>query len=174
VTNEGDTVLTAPESARSPQRRDRMRNYFGITVVLIAFGLGQTCRVFGLDPKRSIGQFVHTSWLAKDGAPGPIRAIAQTTDGYLWLGTADGLYRFYGIRFERFHPSGGAKVPAIDVSCMLPTGDGGMWIGFRHGGVSFLRNGRNVNFGTSQGIPDGRVWGLARDRDGVERYYAKW
>jgi hypothetical protein len=38
--------------------------------------------------QRTIGQFVHTGWSAKDGAPGNVHALAQTTDGFLWLGTA--------------------------------------------------------------------------------------
>jgi len=45
-----------------------------------------------LDRDKLISQFTHTSWSAKDGIPGPVRAIAQTPDGYLWLGTEAGLY----------------------------------------------------------------------------------
>jgi signal transduction histidine kinase len=43
----------------------------------------------------------HTQWTAADGAPPAIHTMAQTRDGWLWLGTADGLYRFDGLRFER-------------------------------------------------------------------------
>jgi ligand-binding sensor domain-containing protein len=41
--------------------------------------------VSALDPNKSISQFTHTSWSVKDGIPGPVVAIAQTPDGYLWL-----------------------------------------------------------------------------------------
>jgi hypothetical protein len=57
---------------------------------------------FALDPQRAITQFVHTSWTDKDGAPSNIRALAQTQDGYLWIGTTDGLFRFDGVRFTAF------------------------------------------------------------------------
>jgi ligand-binding sensor domain-containing protein len=40
---------------------------------------------------RTIAQFVHKAWVAKDGAPANINAIAQTTDGYLWLASNQGL-----------------------------------------------------------------------------------
>src|SRR5580700_5129867 len=56
---------------------------------------------------RTIGQFVHTAWSAKDGAPTDVYALAQTTDGFLWLGTTRGLYRFDGISFELYEPQSG-------------------------------------------------------------------
>ena len=48
----------------------------------------------------SIAQFAHTAWSAKDGVPSMIQALAQTKDGYLWLGTPGGLYRFDGVTFD--------------------------------------------------------------------------
>jgi hypothetical protein len=55
---------------------------------------------------KSISQFTHTSWFAIDGIPGPVRAILQTPNGYLWLGTEAGLYRFDGLRFVLLRESG--------------------------------------------------------------------
>src|SRR5437762_1576430 len=54
-----------------------------------------------LDPTRTIHQYKHTRWTRAEGAPAPIYAIAQTRNGYLWLATGDGLFRFDGINFER-------------------------------------------------------------------------
>ncbi|TQK04725.1 sensor histidine kinase [Herbaspirillum sp. SJZ107] len=51
----------------------------------------------------TLGDYHHTRWTLDDGAPPAILAMAQTTDGWLWLGTLDGLYRFDGVRFYR-HP----------------------------------------------------------------------
>src|SRR5262249_38557685 len=49
-----------------------------------------------------------TAWTAKDGAPADVRTMAQTPDGWLWLATSTGLYRFDGMRFTRYRlpPSG--------------------------------------------------------------------
>jgi ligand-binding sensor domain-containing protein len=44
-----------------------------------------------LNPSKSISQFAHTSWTAKDGIPCPVRAIAQTKDGYLWSESNSGI-----------------------------------------------------------------------------------
>ena len=52
-----------------------------------------------LDLQQPIGQLYHTGWTAKDGLAGMTLALAQTPDGYLWVGTTQGLYRFNGIYF---------------------------------------------------------------------------
>src|SRR5258708_1744491 len=55
---------------------------------------------------RTIAQFIHKAWVQKDGAPASIKAITQTSDGYLWLASVQGLYRFDGAQFVRFEPHG--------------------------------------------------------------------
>src|SRR5260370_27644681 len=58
---------------------------------------------------RTIFQFQHTSWTVREGVPSAIMKLAQTTDGYLWLANAAGLYRFDGIHFERYQPPPGQE-----------------------------------------------------------------
>ena len=57
-----------------------------------------------LDSNRTIAQFAHTAWGPKDGAPSVVAALAQSADGYFWLGSSVGLYRFDGVVFERTSP----------------------------------------------------------------------
>jgi signal transduction histidine kinase/ligand-binding sensor domain-containing protein len=115
---------------------------------------------------RTIGQFVHTSWTEKDGAP-PVFCLAQTTDGFLWLGTQQGLYRFDGISFERYEPPSGPAFPAVNVRALLALPNGDLWIGFAPKGVSRLRGGRNTNYSDSDGLQPGRAASLAQDREGA-------
>src|SRR5215475_10619593 len=68
-----------------------------------------------LDPTRSIDQFYHTAWTQRDGVPGNIIAIAQTTDGFLWLGTAGGLYRFVGVRVQKMERFGSSRLPIVSI-----------------------------------------------------------
>jgi signal transduction histidine kinase/ligand-binding sensor domain-containing protein len=96
------------------------------TVCLTACLFGTSA--FALDPQKAITQFVHTSWTEKDGAPTGIRMLAQTTDGYLWIGTAAGLFRFDGLRFVRFEPQAGESLPGVRIDRLLATGDGALWI----------------------------------------------
>jgi hypothetical protein len=93
--------------------------------------------------------------------------LAQTSDGYLWLGSPDGLYRFDGIVFERYKPQSGGPLPAGSVHSLLALANGDLWIGFRFGGMSLLRNGNATNYTTRDGAPGGVVWSFAQDREGT-------
>jgi len=81
----------------------------------------------------------HTSWIGRDGAPGNIAALAQTNDGYLWLGTPLGLYRFDGLQFASYPLTGlDTKLPSSDIVTLSSDFEGGLWIGYRIGGISHL------------------------------------
>lgn len=135
------------------------------TAVLLAFLLfhlvGRTAGA--LDPSRTVKQFDHTSWTIRQGAPSGIVALAQSTDGNLWLGTESGLFRFDGITFEAFQPRGGPRFPQSDITALMATNDGGLWIGYRLGGCSFLKGGTLRNYA----FPEGTVWDFKVSREGV-------
>jgi signal transduction histidine kinase len=115
---------------------------------------------------RTISQFQHTGWTAKDGAPSPIMNLAQTTDGYLWLTADSGLYRFDGIQFELYKPSSGQTFRSSNIMSLKASADGGLWIGFTYGGADFLKNGRITSFGDAEGLPPGSVLDFALDKQG--------
>ncbi len=119
---------------------------------------------FALDPTKAITEFVHTSWTEKDGVPTAIRALAQTTDGYLWLGTTMGLYRFDGVQFERFDPPAGEALPATRIQRLLATRDGSLWIVWSSGVVSRLRGGHVTSYSEQDGLPSTSY--LAEDSNG--------
>src|SRR5260370_23678141 len=122
-----------------------------------------TLPVWSLDPQKAITQLVHTSWTEREGAPASIVALAQTTDGYLWLGTASGLYRFDGVRFTRFEPAAGEELPGTSIAVLCATRNGSLWIVSASGRIGRLHNG---HVKTS---PDGppRISSLAEDSHGV-------
>src|SRR5215469_3371249 len=66
-------------------------------ILLIVLGC---IHLHGIDRDQKLADLYHTAWTFKDGAPAEIHALAQTTDGFLWLGAATGLFRFDGIRFQ--------------------------------------------------------------------------
>jgi signal transduction histidine kinase/ligand-binding sensor domain-containing protein len=115
----------------------------------------------------SLEQLNHRSFTRLEGAPSSISAIAQTTDGMLWLGSDIGLTRFDGAKFVSYPGQSDEPLPSTNVSALMSSPDGGLWIGFRLGGVSFLHNGRVIRYGASEGIPNATVWRLAYDRDGT-------
>lgn len=115
---------------------------------------------------RTIAQFVHKAWTGKDGAPASIMAITQTNDGYLWLASSQGLYRFDGVEFERFEPAG-QPFPSVPVYSLLSCPNGDLWIGSAVSGISRLRNGTNRNYTTADGFPDHAVLSIAQDGQGT-------
>lgn len=119
-----------------------------------------------LDPGRGVAQFHHTAWTVNHGAPGQVTALAQTADGYLWLGTEIGLYRFDGARFTRFVPPGKDSFPATSVSTLFASPTGGLWVGFRYGGVSLIEGTRVRHYGQADGLPTSTVFRFAEDGDG--------
>jgi signal transduction histidine kinase/ligand-binding sensor domain-containing protein len=121
---------------------------------------------FAVGSDRTIAQFAHTAWGPKDGVPSVISALAQTSDGYLWLGASDGLYRFDGVVFERYQPQSGGPLPAHVTSLLaLPNGD--LWIGFRSGRISLLKNGHATTYAAREGVQNAAVNSFAQDRQGA-------
>ena len=103
-------------------------------------------------PIRPIHQLAHRTWAAQDGAPAEIHVLAQTGDGYLWLGTVSGLVRFDGVRFVPFQPRGNDTLPAHGVRALTPARDGTLWVVWETGAVSHLVNGRVATYGTRDGL----------------------
>lgn len=116
---------------------------------------------------QSLSQLYHTAWTARDGAPSEVQALAQTTDGFLWVGTQFGLFRFDGVRFELFEPAAPDTLPSVSVRSLLAIPDGGLWIGYHFGGVSLLRGGTIRSYSEKDGVPRGSVLGLVQDSDGA-------
>jgi signal transduction histidine kinase/streptogramin lyase len=124
-------------------------------------------QLHGIDRGQKLAELGHTGWTFKDGAPAEIHALAQTKDGFLWLGAATGLFRFDGIRFEPYKPQSGQRFPQRNVASLFAEPDGGLWVGYWYGGVSFIKDGMVTDFGKSDGLPSHAVLAFARDRQGT-------
>ena len=118
-----------------------------------------------LDPDVNILQYAHTAWLVRDGYFNSTpRAIAQTSDGYIWIGTQSGLLRFDGSRFSRWMSPDGKNLPSSSISSLLGARDGSLWIGTTAGIAHFVEH-RLVEFPHFQDDvssiledPSGRIW----------------
>ena len=100
--------------------------------LMVLFLMASAAPLPALDPRLAITQYLHISWSQEEGIGLPsILALAQTTDGYLWLGTANGLWRFDGMRFVTWD-SPGESLPELVIPYLLASPDGGLWIGTSH------------------------------------------
>src|SRR5262245_53248430 len=99
-------------SAMAPaMRRARRSGRLVATSAALACGLLALCPpVFALNPALDVSQYAHTAWTIRGGfAKGTISSIAQTADGYLWIGTDFGLFRFDGVRHVAWEPPPGQR-----------------------------------------------------------------
>src|SRR5215472_3055780 len=93
---------------------------------------------FGLNPALDINQYAHKAWTVREGFfKGSIYSIAQTPDGYLWLGGDEGLLRFDGVRHLKWAPPAGEQLPSANILALLASRDGTLWIGTSKGLVSW-------------------------------------
>jgi len=82
-----------------------------------------------LDPHRMISQYARDRWTVENDFPGgDVTAIAQTPDGYLWIGTDRGLFRFDGIRFRVFQQANPESMPIGPVEQLATDGNGDLWV----------------------------------------------
>jgi ligand-binding sensor domain-containing protein len=125
------------------------------------------CRsILALNPSLDISQYAHTTWTVQDDAlKGAIRSIAQTPDGYLWLGTEFGLVRFDGVRFVSWTPPSGQSLPSTNIQSLLAGRDGTLWIGTveglasrNHGLVHEYGEFAHQNVLTLLEDLEGRIW----------------
>ena len=103
-----------------------------VRVILLLGYLG--CFVPGsaaaLNPDTRLSQYGHAVWRVQEGyLDGYPTAFAQTPDGYLWVGTPAGLYRFDGVSFTALEPPS-RKVSTASVYSLYAARDGSLWVGF--------------------------------------------
>jgi len=122
---------------------------------------------FGQTVKPANSQVAHDFWGFKEGAPENVVALAQSSDGFLWLGTPTGLFRFDGTRFELFHSRFGDSLLSTNVSALFGPPSGGLWIAYTFGGFSFLKDGRVTNYGGEIASATGTVWNFAQSLEGT-------
>src|SRR6266567_3409015 len=101
------------------------RGAFALCTVLAGLLLtGRPC-AFALNPALDVSQYAHAAWKIRDGfSKGTIVAIAQTQDGYLWLGTEFGLFRFDGVQAVAWQPPADEQLPNNFIQHLLVGRDG--------------------------------------------------
>src|SRR5580704_1928463 len=113
-----------------------------------------------VDPNLRITQYGHAAWRLQEGAFATApNAIAQTADGYIWIGTSSGLVKYDGDRFSPVSSSAAGNLSGAIIYSLHPSSDGTLWIGTAAGLVSW-KNGR------FQEHVRGRINSIVEDRNG--------
>src|SRR6185295_20271008 len=78
-----------------------------------------------LSPSLEVSQYAHYAWTVRDGfSLGNVYVMAQTPDGYLWLGTEFGLFRFDGVKNVQWQPPTDQQLPDSHIYSLLAARDG--------------------------------------------------
>jgi ligand-binding sensor domain-containing protein/signal transduction histidine kinase len=113
----------------------------------------------------STNQYSRRLWRIEDGLPqNRIRALCQTPDGYLWIGTAEGLARFDGVRFAVFDQSNTPALHDDGILALRVASDGTLWVGTEGGGLIQYKAGAFRSFGPGEGLTNGFVRAIYEDR----------
>lgn len=129
---------------------------------LLLIGCGT---VYALDSSRELSQFGHEVWLTENGLPqNTVHAIAQTSDGYIWIGTEEGLARFDGVKFTVFDKQNTPEIKSNYIRSLLADRQGALWIGTAQGLVRMLQ-GKFTLFTRNDGLPSETIQAVYEDRE---------
>jgi ligand-binding sensor domain-containing protein/signal transduction histidine kinase len=163
--------------------KKRGTSSFGLLLVLLFCG----ARASALDPAGDLGQLSRRAWQTESGLPqNTVHSVAQTSDGYIWVATDEGIARFDGLGFTVFDRQNTPQLRSNDVRALLATDGGALWA-CTGAGLARYAAGEWTVYTTAQGLAgddvlsayggrDGSVWvatssGLSRLKDGAFTNY---
>ena len=121
-----------------------------------------------IDKMRLRTQYDLDIWQTSQGLPSDaILTILQTSDGYIWAGTFNGLVRFDGITFTLFNRSNTPQIKNNSIITLFEDSRRVLWIGVQEGGLIRYEEGVFTHFGKKDGLPDDIVRSFAEDADGA-------
>lgn len=141
-----------------------MRAFVRISALLLLLFGGP---LLALDPRQAVTQYIHDIWQTEEGLPqNSVQAIVQTKDGYLWLGTQQGLVRFDGVRFTLYDKENTPEIKNNAVWALCASRDGSVWMGTYGGGLTRLKNGKFTTYTTKNGLSNDLIRVLYEDSKG--------
>lgn len=133
-----------------------------VSIALLTAGL-----VLGLDPSRKPSQYVRRAWTIDSGlVSSATLRVRQGLDGYIWVGTREGISRFDGVRFKNYLPGVTAGFSGRPVRWLLPARDGSLWAA-TDSGVSVLRSGVWQTYTAADGLPGNQANVLAEGKERI-------
>jgi PAS domain S-box-containing protein len=124
-------------------------------------------RAVSLDPKKAITQYIHNVWGAEQGlTQKDIWSVVQTRDGYIWIGTMEGLLRFDGVSFTLFDRRNTPELKQSYVQILFEDREGNLWIGTKGGGITRLCDGQFTSYTTKQGLSNNNIQAITQSSDG--------
>lgn len=134
---------------------------FGVRCLyaLLAVATGARCAIatsaVRTSDAESLQDYQYTSWNSVQGAPASIWVIAQTPDGWIWVGTPSGLYQFDGQSFKRFELLANDDLSSHSIGSLYVATNGDLWVLYSSGRAAVMNAGRPAKGHVPIGIPTG-------------------
>jgi two-component system sensor histidine kinase/response regulator len=136
-----------------------------VKIFLLVILLSNAVPGSALDPNKTIEEYVHEVWRVEDGLPHQsVRCLLQSTDGYIWVGTVEGLARFDGVRFTIFNKSNTVEIKNNNITALYEDSRGDIWIG-TSGGLNRLKDGKFSSYTTRDGLSHDEVLSICGDKN---------
>lgn len=115
----------------------------------------------------AVPNYFTRTWQVEQGLPqNKVTAVVQTHDGYLWVGTYNGLARFDGVRFTIFDENNTPELHSSRITSLFEAGDGTLWIGTESGDVSQYKDGHFAAVPVHANWEGGKIYAIAADDTG--------
>ena len=145
----------------------RLHLYGAPPLLLLAALLLLRFHLPALNPQKSLSHYIHQVWQTEDGLPqNTVETILQSRDGYLWLGTQEGLVRFDGGRFRVFNKWNTPQIRSNFIRALFEDRSGNLWIGTHGGGLLCYRDGEFRSFAPEDRSLHNVISAIAADRQG--------
>ncbi|MCK4761905.1 MAG: response regulator [Candidatus Aminicenantes bacterium] len=147
-------------------KRTAGRRYRRLLFILLVGIVLLFSPLFSLDPDKELNRYVLDTWGIGENLPqNTVHAITQAEDGYIWLGTQEGLVRFDGVRFDVYDKSRVEQLSENWISVLYNDNQGNLWIGTTNG-LLRLKEGKFTLYTVAQGLSDNFIRAICEDRDG--------
>jgi signal transduction histidine kinase/ligand-binding sensor domain-containing protein len=142
------------------EQRGRHAAFVSVALALVCLALNARA----VDPNRSLSQYLYSRWSSDKGfSAASVTSFAQTPDGYLWIGTEKGLFRFDGLSFQLFQQATPMSFPITSVQGLTVDASGNLWILLQNTKVLRYRDGK-FELGKEQA--EAGITAVGKRRDG--------
>jgi ligand-binding sensor domain-containing protein len=139
--------------------RRRIRVFAAVLILALPGGSAAWASSF------EAADFHHTMWTSENGL-GAVVDIQQASDGYLWLTTSTGVFRFDGVRFQSVEEATNGAVHNSEIHAVFLSRSGGVWLKTRAAGLLLWKAGQLTTFTDRRCTPVLQMAGIAEDQDG--------
>src|SRR5258705_12412456 len=148
-------------------QQPRPRNAKGLCWAAFALAFALLSAASSDASTNGVNHFTVRIWQTDDGLPqNVVHALAQTSDGFLWVGTHEGLARFDGMRFVFVDVEEAPELRHGYITALCASRDGGLWIGCDGAGLVRLQDGKISHLSESDGLPSNQTRALLEAEEG--------